>query len=219
MGGVSGVPEDHRPSNQLAHFTGRLRTACSVCQTHAVISEGLCFPSHQPHTFALLATMAPLSRDTASAQQQKLHVCVWRQRRSTVHALRGLPSPWFIIPLHADELPDALLSVSAPAGCLRDVTITTGRVWGGSGRHWEMGRVKFTSRPKSGDRFQTWIQAARVSPPRLPPGRQQWRRNVAFRGPSCFVITLHKVLLFILTHAPQEPAVTLLPPLPVSQHI
>lgn len=58
------------------------------------------------------------------------------------------------------RLPDTPLSVSPPAGCLRDVTLTAGRVWGGSGRGWEMGRVKFTSQPKSADRFQTRIQAA-----------------------------------------------------------
>lgn len=89
--------------------------------------------------------------------------------------LRGLLSPWFDHPAtrrrvtrdHSERV----------AGCLGDGTITTGRVWGGSGRDWEMGQVKFTSQPKSGDRFQTWIQDAPSS-----PSRQQWRRDVVFRG-------------------------------------
>lgn len=135
-----------------------------MCQTHAVISEGLRFPSHRPPgkvAFALLATMAPLFRDTdASAQQQELSGGGGgggtRPRTASVGSRRPGSSSRYT----PTRLPDTPLSVSPPAGCLRDVTLTAGRVWGGSGRGWERGRVKFTPQPKSGDRFQTRIQAA-----------------------------------------------------------
>lgn len=78
------------------------------------------------------------------------------QQHSTVHYLRRLPSPQFIIQLYISE-PAAACTVLSDSWCLGDGKITTGHVWGGSCHDWEMGQVKFTSlraQPRSADRFQ-----------------------------------------------------------------